>query len=80
MEVVPTGDGDDDGVVWFRCPQCQGFLPKLSSAVEVNPVAADAADGDDDDSAAEQAGRHRRRTCCPPLRRPTGRYPRHRPG
>lgn len=30
MEVVPTGDGDDDGVVWFRCPQCQGFLPKLS--------------------------------------------------
>lgn len=33
MEVVPTADGDDDGVVWFRCPQCQGFLPKLSSAV-----------------------------------------------
>jgi len=29
MEVVPTGDGDDDGVIWFRCPQCQGFLPKL---------------------------------------------------
>ncbi len=56
MEVVPTGDGDDDGVVWFRCPQCQGFLPKLSSAVEVNPVAADAAVADDDESAAEQAG------------------------
>lgn len=33
MEVVPTGDGDDDdGVIWFRCPQCQGFLPKLSGA------------------------------------------------
>lgn len=31
MEVVPTGDGDDDGVVWYRCPQCQGFLPKLSA-------------------------------------------------
>ena len=31
MEVVPTGEGDeDDGVIWFRCPQCQGFLPKLS--------------------------------------------------
>ncbi|MBK7045325.1 MAG: hypothetical protein IPH48_02120 [bacterium] len=56
MEVVPTGDGDDDGVVWFRCPQCQGFLPKLSSAVEVNPVAADGADGDDDDPAGGQAG------------------------
>lgn len=33
MEVVPTSDGDDDdGVVWFRCPKCQGFLPKLSGA------------------------------------------------
>ncbi|MEN8005969.1 MAG: hypothetical protein ABFS42_03100 [Candidatus Krumholzibacteriota bacterium] len=33
MEVVPTGDGEeDDGVIWFRCPQCQGFLPKLSGA------------------------------------------------
>ncbi len=31
MEVVPTSDGDDDdGVIWFRWPQCQGFLPKLS--------------------------------------------------
>ena len=30
MEVVPTGDGDDDGVIWYRCPQCQGFLPKLN--------------------------------------------------
>jgi len=31
MEVVPTSDGDDDdGVIWFRCPRCQGFLPKLS--------------------------------------------------
>ena len=58
MEVVPTGDGDDDGVVWFRCPQCQGFLPKLSAApaVEDAPAGATAADGgeaagraDDDD-------------------------------
>jgi len=33
MEVVPTNDGDDDdGVVWFRCPLCQGFLPKLKDA------------------------------------------------
>lgn len=37
MEIVPTGDGDDDGVVWFRCPQCQGFLPKLS-AMAADPV------------------------------------------
>jgi len=33
MEVVPTSDGDeDDGVIWFRCPQCQGFLPKLNGS------------------------------------------------
>lgn len=33
MEVYPTNEGeDDDGVIWFRCPQCQGFLPKLSGA------------------------------------------------
>ena len=33
MEVVPTSDGgEDDGVIWFRCPQCQGFLPKLSGS------------------------------------------------
>lgn len=38
MEVVPTGDGeDDDGVVWYRCPQCQGFLPKLKGS---DPAAA----------------------------------------
>lgn len=35
MEVVPTSDGDDDdGVAWYRCPQCQGFLPKLKNAVD----------------------------------------------
>lgn len=50
MEVVPTGDGDDDGVVWFRCPQCQGFLPKLGGALagddepeKTAPAAEDAA-------------------------------------
>ena len=33
MDIVPTGEGeDDDGVAWYRCPQCQGFLPKLKSA------------------------------------------------
>ncbi|MGD9548914.1 MAG: hypothetical protein AB7V45_15400 [Candidatus Krumholzibacteriia bacterium] len=48
MAVVPTGDGEeDDGVIWFRCPQCQGFLPKLKSA-------ADGGDGPEPD--AEPAG------------------------
>ena len=52
MEVVPTSDGDDDdGVIWFRCPQCQGFLPKLSGGdlqsdpapeSDSTPVASDA--------------------------------------
>lgn len=50
MEIVPTGDGeDDDGVVWFRCPQCQGFLPKLSSQLE------DAAAGENSAAAPESA-------------------------
>lgn len=44
MEVVPTGDGeDDDGVIWFRCPQCQGFLPKLSGDLGGPPAAAEEA-------------------------------------
>ena len=31
MEVIPTDDdGGDDGVIWLRCPDCQGFLPKFS--------------------------------------------------
>lgn len=48
MAVVPTGDGEeDDGVVWFRCPQCQGFLPKLKSAAD---------DGDGMETGAEPAG------------------------
>lgn len=42
MEVVPTSEGEeDDGVIWFRCPQCQGFLPKLSGA----DLQADSPDG-----------------------------------
>jgi len=30
MEVIPTDDVGDDGVIWLRCPECQGFLPKYS--------------------------------------------------
>lgn len=52
MEVVPTADGDDDGVVWFRCPQCQGFLPKLSSAVAGPAVVPDGSEAESD---AEEA-------------------------
>ncbi len=33
MEVVPTADGEEDGVLWLRCPRCQGFLPKISSSL-----------------------------------------------
>jgi len=55
MEVVPTNDGDeDDGVIWFRCPQCQGFLPKLSGA---DLGGGDSADDDagHEDKPAEKA-------------------------
>ncbi len=35
MEVVSNGDDEeDDGVTWFRCPGCQGFLPKLTSETD----------------------------------------------
>jgi hypothetical protein len=54
MEIVPTGDGDDDGVVWFRCPQCQGFLPKLSAA-SVEPGARAGAVVDETSVAAAES-------------------------
>jgi len=37
MSVVPTSDGDDDGVVWLQCPSCKGFLPKVSSSADLKP-------------------------------------------
>jgi len=56
MEIVPTGDGeDDDGVVWFRCPQCQGFLPKLSSQLETSTENAKEETGADPPAVAEPA-------------------------
>jgi len=60
MVVVPTADGDDDGVVWLQCPNCKGFLPKVSSSLalrgdapaaalpEDGPADPDAFDDDDD--------------------------------
>ena len=48
MEVIPTDDGGDDGVIWLRCPECQGFLPKFTGeglaetpAAAADPVVAD---------------------------------------
>jgi hypothetical protein len=53
MEVVPTGDGeDDDGVVWYRCPQCQGFLPKLKGT---DPAAIAAAEAEVSEDPAESS-------------------------
>lgn len=47
MTVVPTNDGEeDDGVIWFRCPQCQGFLPKLSGAGQTEADVGQQDDGD----------------------------------
>ncbi len=43
MAVVPTTDGDDDGVVWLQCPNCKGFLPKISSSQALRGGAAAAA-------------------------------------
>lgn len=34
MEAVPTEDGEDDGVLWLRCPRCQGYLPKFRTSSE----------------------------------------------
>jgi len=62
MEVVPSSDGDeDDGVIWFRCPRCQGFLPKLSGAdSQIGPEPGAVAEDDSpaatgDDSAVAEA-------------------------
>ena len=52
MEVVPTGDGDDDGVIWYRCPQCQGFLPKLSSSESSDESESDTESPAEDSSPA----------------------------
>ena len=52
MEVVPTGDGEDDGVLWLRCPQCLGFLPKISST-GLKPVAGSTAEATGADADAD---------------------------
>lgn len=49
MEVVPTENGEDDGVIWLRCPRCQGFLPKVGVALSPERV-----DEHGDEISAEQ--------------------------
>ncbi len=64
MEVVPTNDGDDDdGVVWYRCPLCQGFLPKLKealddSATEDTPTTSTATTSNNLDTTASGPGQN----------------------
>ncbi|MBC8424087.1 hypothetical protein H8E07_08175 [bacterium] len=57
MSVVPTSDGDDDGVVWLQCPSCKGFLPKVSSSAAFKPKTAeeDATATTDDDASESLA-------------------------
>ena len=47
MEVIPTDDGGDDGVIWLRCPECQGFLPKFSGEGVTKPEPVVEADDQD---------------------------------
>ncbi len=54
MDIVPTNDGDDDdGVIWYRCPQCQGFLPKLKNAVDAEEPAPESAEAVDETVSSE---------------------------
>jgi hypothetical protein len=53
MEVVPTTDGEDDGVLWLRCPRCQGFLPKISGSF--SPVDRPPPGGEEEASGPDQS-------------------------
>jgi hypothetical protein len=54
MEVIPTDDGGDDGVIWLRCPDCQGFLPKFTGeGMTKDPGRATADSGSDPDSGTD---------------------------
>ncbi len=57
MAVVPTAEGDDDGVVWLRCPRCHGYLPKISAGLSASrPAAAAAEEAPATDASAERGG------------------------
>jgi hypothetical protein len=52
MEVISTDDGGDDGVIWLRCPECQGFLPKFTGEGLAPSKSADTGDGEAVDESA----------------------------
>jgi hypothetical protein len=74
MEVVPTSDGEEDGVLWLRCPRCQGFLPKISSGFGEEPEAKEAAAdaGADAGSVSADAEAAAAAEPTPTAERPTG--------
>ncbi len=54
MEIVASGDAEeDDGVTWFRCPGCQGFLPKLTGSAGGETGAESAAETPDAETSSE---------------------------
>ena len=56
MSIVPTADGDDDGVVWMQCPNCKGYLPKMSNSPDLAAArgAVDGESGPDGESEAAE--------------------------
>jgi hypothetical protein len=57
MEVIPTDDAGDDGVIWLRCPECKGFLPKFSGESFKPQPPGPAADERKPDTDDEELGR-----------------------
>jgi len=52
---VQTGDESEDGIVWLQCPNCKGFLPKVSSSADLAQPADDAPTVDVAESDATEA-------------------------
>jgi hypothetical protein len=55
MEVVPTENGEDDGVIWLRCPRCQGFLPKVGVTLPEEGADVNGGEGTTDELVVESA-------------------------
>ncbi len=59
MEVVPTEEEEEDGVIWLRCPGCRGFLPRISGTLAEEVAAREATAGEapaGERDGAERAG------------------------